>query len=142
MISVYDVPHDKLIKEVSEELKMMGIKEPEFVKFVKSGSHAERKPQQPDFWFIRLASLLRQLYVNNTIGVNRLRVHYGGKRRHSRKPEHFRKAGGAIIRRGLAELEKAGLVTKTKKGRQLTPKGRALLDRKAKKVWDDLNANR
>ncbi len=139
MISVYDVPPNRLIQEVSEELKKMGVKEPEFVRFVKSGSHTERKPQQRDFWYIRLASLLRQVYVRGTVGVNRLRVHYGGRKKHRRKPEHFRRAGGAIIRKGLQELERVGLVEKAKVGRVLTPKGRSLLDHAAKKVWEDLN---
>ena len=140
MVTVYDVPPDRLISEVSKELKAMGIKEPSFIKNVKSGSSRERKPQQEDFWYIRLASLLRRAYTHNIVGVNSLRAHYGSKVKHRRKPPRFRKAGGSIIRKGLMELEKAGLMIKMKKGRVISPKGRALLDAKAKKVWDDINA--
>ena len=134
MVTVYDVSPNELIEKVSEELKAMGAKEPEYVRFVKTGSHAERKPQQPDFWYVRLASLLRQAYVRGTIGTNRLRVHYGGLKGHTRQPHHFRRAGGSSVRKGMQELERLGLLAKTKKGRVLAPAGKKLLDRKAKEI--------
>lgn len=51
------------------------------------------------------------------------------------RPEHSRKAGGAIIRKALQQLEKAGLVkTISGRGRVLTDEGRSLLDRLAFEV--------
>ena len=44
------------------------------------------------------------------------------------KPAHFRKAGGAIIRNILQQLESAGLVERVDEGRVVSPKGRSLLD--------------
>jgi len=53
--------------------------------------------------------------------------------------EHFKKAGGSIIRKALQQLEAAGLVCTIKgKGRILTPEGRSLLDRLANKLFNDL----
>jgi small subunit ribosomal protein S19e len=54
------------------------------------------------------------------------------------RPERTRKAGGAIIRKILQQLEQAGLVAKTKQGRVLTPEGRSLLDRIASKIAREL----
>ena len=45
----------------------MGIEKPEFINYVKSGAHAERRPEQQNFWYLRLASLLRQAYTTPKI---------------------------------------------------------------------------
>ncbi|MEM4335784.1 MAG: 30S ribosomal protein S19e [Candidatus Anstonellales archaeon] len=136
MVTALDVNPNKLIKSVAAILEKEGLEKPKFVGHVKTGSHAERPPEQENFWYIRLASLLRQAYVRGKIGTNRLRRHYGGRKRHRVKPEHFRPAGGSIIRKGMQVLEKAGYLTKAPdgKGRVLTAKGRKLLDSAAKGV--------
>ncbi|MEM2539397.1 MAG: 30S ribosomal protein S19e, partial [Candidatus Bathyarchaeia archaeon] len=86
-------------------------------------------PQNPDWWYVRCASLLRKIYVKGPIGVERLRSEYGGRKRRGTRPEHARKGGGAIIRKTLQQLEKAGLIETIKgKGRVVTPEGRSLLD--------------
>ncbi|MFA5382958.1 MAG: 30S ribosomal protein S19e [Candidatus Micrarchaeia archaeon] len=134
MVTVFDVQPGKLIDKAAEELEKMGIEKPDFINYVKSGSHAERRPEQQNFWFIRLASLLRQAYTNPKIGVNRLRTHYGGKKNRGRKPSKHRDSSGSIIRRGLQELEKQGFIKKEKVGRVITGKGKKFLDNIAKQV--------
>jgi small subunit ribosomal protein S19e len=101
---------------------------------VKSGSHRERLPQQPDFWYIRLAAILRNLYVHGNTGVGTLRSHFGAKKMRGVRPEHKRKSGGSIIRKGMQSLEVAGLVTKKKKGREISAAGKKLLDASAKEA--------
>ena len=78
MVTVYDVPANELISKAAAKLKDLGIKKPEWIDFVKSGAHADRKPESKDFFFMRCASLLRQVYTRENIGVNKLRSHYGG----------------------------------------------------------------
>lgn len=134
MVTVYDVSPTKLIPAVAKELKGMGITQPEFIDYVKSGPHRERKPQQPDFWYTRLASLLRQTYIHENVGINRLRTHYGGSKNRGTRKDHHCPAGGAVIRRGLQSLEEAGLIKKVKVGREITGKGKALLDKIAMEV--------
>lgn len=102
---------------------------PAWVNLVKSGAHAERLPQEPDFFFTRCASLLYTLYFRPTVGVRRLQNKYGGKRQHTVSRRHHTKASGKIIRVGLQQLEKAGLVKKLKIGREITAKGKSFLDK-------------
>ncbi len=131
MTSVFDVDANKLINTVSEKLK--GIKElemPEWAKYVKTGAHKERPPEK-EWWHIRLASLLRNLYMRGPIGVQRLRKRYGGRRKRGYKPKKKFKAGGKIIRVALQQLEKAGFVEKVEGGRAITNKGKSLLDKTA-----------
>ncbi|MCW1301329.1 MAG: 30S ribosomal protein S19e [Candidatus Nanoarchaeia archaeon] len=141
MATVYDVPADKLIQKVAEELKQK-VQVPTWAKFVKTGAHKERPPEQDDWFYKRLASLLRTVYISGPVGVSRLRTKYGGRKRRGHKPERAYKAGGAIIRRGLQILESLGLVTKVekpKKGRIVTPEGRSFLDKIATSIYKELH---
>ncbi len=113
----------------------MKVEKPYFVGMVKSGSHAQRPPEQADFWFVRCASILRHAYLNPSVGTNRLRRHYGGRKSRGVKPQKHAPAGGSTIRRAMQQLEKAGLMVKEKSGgRRLSAKGKALLDKVAKEV--------
>lgn len=138
MTTVYDVPADKLIKKTAEKLKELGLKMPQWAKFVKTGPHKERPPEQKDWYYQRAASVLRQVYLHGPIGVSRLRTKYGGRKDRGVRPEHHVKAGGKIIRTILQQLEALGLVEQKqigqRKGRVVTPKGRSFLDNIAHEV--------
>jgi len=127
----YDVPPSILIERLAKYLKdnIDEVKPPEWAPYVKTGVHAERTPQNPDWWYIRCASLLRKVYIRGPIGVEHLRSEYGGRKDRGTRPEHARKGSGAIIRKALQQLEKAGLIQTIKgRGRVVTPQGRSLLD--------------
>jgi small subunit ribosomal protein S19e len=137
MVTVYDAPAAELIRVTKEELKKVNeIKPPEWSAFVKTGAHVERPPSQEDWWYIRCASLLRTVYIKGPIGVEKLRTKYGGRKNRGTKKEHFTRAGGNIIRKSLQQLEKAGLIKKTteKEGREISPKGKSMLDKLATKI--------
>lgn len=136
MVNVHDVPSGKLISALAEQVKALpGMEEPEWAHFVKTGSHAERPPQQSDWWFTRAASLLRKLYLHGPIGLSDLARTYGGSKAVAYFPKHHRDAGGAANRRILKQLEQAELVAKTPKGRVLTPKGTAMLDKLSRDLF-------
>ncbi|MCW4019903.1 MAG: 30S ribosomal protein S19e [Candidatus Bathyarchaeota archaeon] len=131
MPTPYDVPPSVLIERVAQYLKnnVDNVKPPEWAPFVKTGAHTQRAPENPDWWFVRCASLLRKVYVKGPIGIQRLRSEYGGRKDRGVKPEHTRKGSGAIVRNALKQLEEAGLVETLKRGgRTVTPEGRRLLD--------------
>lgn len=126
----------KLIEKVAGYLKENRVIEPPpWAMFVKTGVHKERPPQDPDWWYVRAAAIMRKLYLRGPLGVSRLRTIYGGRHRRGHRPPKFAKGSGAIIRKILQQLEEAGLMEKAdKKGRRLTAKGRKLLDEAAKAV--------
>jgi len=130
-VHVKAVPADELIEKLAEYLRD-NVKEvimPEWALFVKTGPHRQRPPDRLDWWYVRAASILRKLYIKGPMGVSRLRKIYGGRKKYPMRRAHKVKAGGAIIRRILQQLEAAGLVAKTGRGRGLTPKGISLLDK-------------
>ncbi len=139
MPTVYDVPYDILIKRLAEHLhKVPQISPPAWAPFVKTGSHAERSPQEKDWWDTRCASLLRKIYVHGPIGLSDLEASYGGRTSVGYAQSHHRDAGGAAIRKPIQQLESAGLVAKKgNKGRVLTSKGTSLLDRLANEIFKE-----
>ena len=134
------VPADKLIKALAKYLKenVKEVKPPIWAAFVKTGKFKQRPPDDSDWWYARCASLLRRLYIDGPVGLSKLRTVYGGRHRRGVIREHSAKAGGAIIRKALQQLEQAKLVAHDKRGRFLTPEGRSLIDRIAHKIAKDL----
>jgi len=130
--TIYGKDPVKFIPALAVALKEMEeFETPEWALFVKSGTSRDRPPADEDFWYTRAASILRQLYIRGVVGVGKLRNRYGSKKDRGGKPDHFRKAGGKIIRVILQQAEAAGLVEKLARlqfGRRLTAKGRELLD--------------
>ncbi|MEW6593020.1 MAG: 30S ribosomal protein S19e [Candidatus Hadarchaeota archaeon] len=129
-MSVRVVHADALIKRLSEELKKLKeLEPPVWARFAKTGAHKERPPDKPDWWYSRAASIVRKLYLEGPVGVSRLRTYYGGRQNRGQAPEHFRKAGGKIIRAIFQQLEKAGLTIKVgRAGRKLSPQGVKLIE--------------
>lgn len=132
MNSIKEIEAGKYNLLLAEALKKdEGFVAPEWVEFVKSGVGKMRPIEDDDFWYKRTASILRQIYKNEIVGVERLRTRYGGKKDRGRRPSRFRRGGGKIIRVILQQSEEAGLLRKSegkKKGRMLTDKGKRLLE--------------
>ena len=138
MNPVYEIPANEYNKKLAEALKKIPeFEAPEWVKFVKSSSTKVRPVEEPDFWYKRAASILRQIYLKKIVGVNRLRTKYGSKKNRGYKPERFKRAGGKIIRTILQQADRAGLteiaknirdIRSKKPGRQLTQKGKEFLE--------------
>jgi small subunit ribosomal protein S19e len=132
--TVYSLEGNEYNDKLAEALKKIPeIEQPEWSFYVKTGTAKIKPPQNPDFWFKRAASILRQIYVHKTVGVNRLKTRYGSKKNRGFKPEKFNKGSGKIIRVILQQAEKAGLLEKTsiagkRFGRRLTEDGIKLLE--------------
>jgi small subunit ribosomal protein S19e len=139
MVTVYDVPSEKLIAKAAGKLKEInGITPPEWADFVKTGRHTEKAPTQVDWWYTRAASVLRKVYTKGPIGTSRLAAEYGGFADRGSRPNHAVKGSRSIARKCLMQLESSGLVAKDKNnGRIVTAKGQALLDAVAKEVMDE-----
>lgn len=134
MSNVYEVKSADLVKLAAQRLKEKKLPKPSYIDYVKSGPSKERVPADKDFWYMRSASVLRQVYLNGPIGVSKLRTRYGGRKEHVVHRHHHMKAGGSIIRDAMIELEKLKLVQNTKAGRVITPQGKSFLDKVANEL--------
>ena len=140
MVTVYDVPPGALISRLAEKLKSDGrITPPEWADFVKTGVHKQKAPIQEDWWYLRMAAVLRKVYVKGPIGVERLSSEYGGSMDRGAKPYKAKKGSRAIVRTALKQLEEMGYVVNEKgKGRSISPPGRSLLDSISNEVFKEI----
>ena len=133
MSSIYEIPAQEYNEKLAAKLKEMPeFSIPEWSLYVKSGVSKSRPPFEVDFWHKRAASILRQIYIHNIVGVGRLRTRYGGRKIRGSKPETFKKSSGKMIRVMLQQAEKVGFLEKVKEGkrfgRRLTKSGKDFLE--------------
>jgi small subunit ribosomal protein S19e len=139
MAKIFDVPADNLISKLSEQLKKdKKINPPTWSSFVKTGTHAEKMPQNKDWWYTRCASLVRKVYLHGPIGISDLKSYYGGRKRIGYNLDHHKDAGGAIIRKALQQLESAGYIDKKSKGRMISNEGMKRVDRLATEIFKEV----
>lgn len=143
MTTLYDVPAESLVKNVARKLKEdQKVIPPEWALFAKTGAYKELPPDNPDWWFVRCASILRRIYIDGPVGISRLRSFYGGRHRNGVVGIHFSRGSGSVIREALQQLEKAGFVKSQKTGRIISPLGQSLLDNAANEIKSELiNSN-
>ena len=142
MVTPNDVPVSKFIDRLTKYLKenVDAVTPPVWTSIVKTGSHVEQQPQNPNWWYVRCASLLRKIYVHGPIGLEKLRADYGGRKSSGVKPHHASKSGGSVIRKALQQLETSGYIETVKShGRRVTPAGRKLLKEVAEEVGKEMS---
>jgi small subunit ribosomal protein S19e len=132
-MAIYETRADEYNKKLAEAIrKNSEFKMPEWALFVKTSVSKSRPPENNDWWYARVASILRQIYIHGIVGVGRLRVKYGSRKNRGMKPEVFMRASGKIIRTMLQQAEKAGFLEKVKEGkrfgRRLTKQGKEFLE--------------
>lgn len=139
MAKAYDIPADKLISKIAENLKKDKKLEPlPWIAFVKTGCHVDKTPQNKDWWYLRCASLLRKVYIHGPVSISDLKSQYGGKKQIGYNLAHHKDAGGAIIRKALQQLESSGYVVKKTNGRILSDEGMKRIDRIATDLHKEL----
>merc|ERR1712007_42792 len=97
---------------------------------VKTGAFKEMPPQDPDWYYIRAASIARKVYLRGGIGVGAFTKVYGGRYRNGTLKRHFAKGARGVNRHILKALEEMGIVCRKneKGGRWITQNGQRELD--------------
>ncbi|CDP02291.1 unnamed protein product [Coffea canephora] len=134
--TVKDVsPHD-FVKAYSAHLRRSGRMElPQWVDIVKTGTLKELAPYDPDWYYIRAASMARKIYLRQGLGVGAFRRIYGGSKRNGSRPPHFGKSSGSVARHILQQLQKMNIVDMDPKGgRRITSSGQRDLDQVAGRI--------
>merc|ERR1712216_1043442 len=88
-------------------------------------------PYDPDWYFVRAASIARKIYLKQGIGVGKFRKIYGSTYRKGVRTEHFCKVSGGLIRHICQQLEKAGLV-------EMYSKGGRVITSPEREIWTSL----
>merc|ERR1712061_846440 len=135
-VSVKDVDQQKFVFALSAFLKKSGkVKVPEWSDIVETSVAKELAPYDEDWYYTRLASMARHIYVRSPVGVSTMTKIYGVRRNNGSCPSHWRRGSGSIARKGLQALEQLKLVEKDANGgRKMSSQGRRDLDRIAAQI--------
>ncbi|XP_053685429.1 40S ribosomal protein S19a [Sabethes cyaneus] len=135
-ITVKDVDQDKVVQGVALFLKKSGkLKVPDYIDLIKTAKYKELAPTDPDWFYVRCASILRRLYHQSPSGVGSITRIYGGRKRNGVRPSHFCRADGSAARKAVQALEQIKLIEKHPDGgRKLTSQGQRDLDRIAAQI--------
>merc|ERR1712133_238695 len=87
--TVKDVDPQQFVIAFAAHLKKSKHKVPEFVKIVKTSKAHELGPLDPDWFYVRAASVARHVYLRPNVGVGAVRKIYGGAKRNGTRPNHF-----------------------------------------------------
>mmetsp|Transcript_39728 Transcript_39728/g.98324 ORF Transcript_39728/g.98324 Transcript_39728/m.98324 type:complete len:150 (+) Transcript_39728:40-489(+) len=134
--TVKDVPAQEFVVALAQYFRSTGKMEvPTWVDIVKTAAYKELAPSDPDWFYIRAASMARKLYVNGNLGVGGFRKGYCGANNRGTRRFHHAIGSGSVARAILKQLESVGVVEKDpKSGRRITPSGQRDLDRIAGRV--------
>eukprot|EP00929_Paragymnodinium_shiwhaense_P102506 TRINITY_DN656_c0_g3_i1.p1 TRINITY_DN656_c0_g3~~TRINITY_DN656_c0_g3_i1.p1 ORF type:complete len:163 (-),score=55.38 TRINITY_DN656_c0_g3_i1:85-573(-) len=130
IVTVKDVTADKFIKAFSQHLKRQGRYEiPKWADIVKTGISKELAPYDPDWLYVRTASMVRKIYIRGGTGTGGFRKVYGSQMRRGNCTKIFAKGSGKVLRYCLQQLEEMGLVEQDENGgRKITKEGQRELD--------------
>jgi len=114
---VKDVEAAKFINAFAQHLKRQGRFEmPKWADVVKTAKFKELAPTDPDWLYVRTASIVRKVYIRGGSGVGGFKKVYGGQYRRGTMTKTFAKGSGKIIRYILQQLEEMGLVEQDENG--------------------------
>ena len=142
MATAFDVPANKLIPKIADELKKVDtIKPPEWAAFVKTGRHKEKSPVENTWWYTRSAAVLRKIYIEGPMGTTRIAAAYGGRADRGSKPNKAVRGSRSISRVTVQQLEKSQLIQKERDGgRVVSSKGRKLVDNLSTQILKEMAA--
>lgn len=111
------------------------LKVPDHIDLIKTAKYKELAPYDPDWFYVRCASILRRLYHRSPAGVTQITRIYGGRHRNGVRPSHFCRADSSAVRKAVQALEHVKLIEKHPDGgRRLTSQGQRDLDRIATQI--------
>ena len=120
---VKDVDPKKFIHAFAQHLKRQGRLEiPKWSDVVKTGVAKELPPANPDWIYIRCASMLRKIYIRGGSGVGAFRKVYGKQHRRGTQTNKSSLGSGKILRYILQQLEEMGLVEQDEEGGRIISK--------------------
>eukprot|EP00913_Durusdinium_trenchii_P034498 g32274.t1 len=129
IVTVKDVEPEKFISAFSQHLKRQGRFElPKWADVVKTSKARELPPSDPDWLYVRTASMVRKIYIRKGMGVGAFRKVYGSQQRRGTCTNVFTKSSGKIARYILQQLEEMGLVEQDEEGGRMITKDRASFD--------------
>ena len=116
-MTVKDVSSHDFVIAYAAHLKRIGkIEVPKWADLVKTSTHKELAPYDPDWYYIRAAAIARRVYLRGGIGVGAFKRIFGGRISRGTRPEKFATGSGSVCRHILKEVSGCPAQTKVDQG--------------------------
>ncbi|AAZ10777.1 ribosomal protein S19, putative [Trypanosoma equiperdum] len=131
-----DVHPWRWVKICSQHFKQEGkMMVPNCAEIVKTSHGRERAPQNPDWYYIRCAAVLRAVYLRPGVGYGGLSKRFSSKKNRGSRPEITTRASKGLLHWCCKSLTKLELLEKCKgAGHRVTKLGRKVADTIAFKI--------
>ena len=128
--TVRDVHTQRWVKAMASHLKQEGkLFVPRCSELIKTSHGRERAPQNPDWYYVRCAAVLRAIYLRPGTGYGGLSKRFSNKKNRGSQPEQYQKAARGPLHWCCRSLEGLKLIQKGKtSGRIITKDGRKKVD--------------
>ncbi|KAI5148369.1 small subunit ribosomal protein S19e [Enteropsectra breve] len=109
MDSVFRVQPKPLINAIVDTLKSNGnISLPENHDIIKTGHGKQYSPENPDWYYVRMAAIVRQAMRFGTVSRKGLAHRYGIRKNRGVRPTKFARASDFVNHSAIEELKKIG----------------------------------
>ncbi|XP_067934965.1 small ribosomal subunit protein eS19-like [Watersipora subatra] len=131
MPGVKDVDQQKFVVALAAFFKKSGKMKPmNNSDIIKLAHFKQMAPNDPDWFYVRAASIARHLYMRAPCGVGGFTKIYGGSKNRGTRPSLYCRGSGNVARKILQQLEGLKMVEQHEDGgRRLSSTGRRDLDR-------------
>lgn len=135
--TVRDVKTFRFIKVMASHLKQSGkLFVPNCAEYIKTSHGREKAPENPDWYYIRCAAVLRRIYLRPGTGLGGLSKKFGSKKNRGSQPEITTRAATGPLHWACKSLEGLKYISKGKvSGRILTKEGRRVADTIAANIF-------
>lgn len=135
MDSVFEVQAVPLLKAIADTLKKNpDVKLPENHDIIKTGSGRKNAPHEPDWFYVRMAAIIRQVMCKGKISLSGLSYRFGNRKNRGVRPSKFARGSKFVIASAIAQLEAIGWIQFNNSDSILTETGKEVLGELIEKV--------
>lgn len=135
MEGVYRVKADPLIDGIRENLQNnQSITLPKDYVFIKTSHGKEFSPEDSNWFYIRMASIVRYAMCKGTVSLKGLCRKYSCRKNAGVRPSRYAKGSEFVIESAIEELKKIGWFSFDNKKDILTPKAKEILSEIMEKI--------
>lgn len=135
MESAYRVQAAPLLSAIVDTLKAnYEITMPKNHDLIKTGSGRVHAPENADWFYHRVAAILRQVMCKGRVSLKGLAYRFGNRKNRGVRPSKFARSSLFVNESAIKELEKIGFIKFQPEGSILTPAAREVLGELIEKI--------
>lgn len=138
MDAVFQVQPVPLVKAIAEALKQNDqVELPKNHDLIKSGHGRQYSPEDADWFYVRMASIVRQTMCKGKVSLKGLAFRYGNRKNRGVRPTKFAMSSNFVNGSAIDQLKKIGWINYAQKDNILTEKAKIVLKEIIEKINEE-----